>query len=327
MAKSFLCLAILVSLLGVGLTSVLYDKQVFNNNNCGRFLYKMFEPEGLYHVRSSIKRICQCYQGADYFATMYNKNSFIPLYSAYVYGNQPPGAQGTQICGNGTGAVHTCSRERWCIEPELVATNLNRKNMEECPRGPAVNTPPDPWWTQVSGSQAVDDDYKGNNSQSYNRGHLNPQGHHEGNAAKATFTLTNSVPQVVELNTKWANQYEDKILDEINTARGTRLCPSAYVLTGVLASNNNNNMNNRVNIPSHIWSAFCCVNNGVPTGSRAFLLGNKPNDQNQNVQSMTLQRLQSNLERIINKTTAVTLFQNNCEIPGNDGARAGRGNG
>ncbi|KAK1154586.1 hypothetical protein AOXY_G28566 [Acipenser oxyrinchus oxyrinchus] len=314
MAKSFLCLAILVSLLGVGLASVLYDNQVFNNNNCGRFLYKMFEPKGLYHVKSSIKRICQCYQGADYFATMYNKNSFIPLYSAYVYGHQPPGAQGTQICGKGTGAVHTCSRERWCIEPEV---RNQIPTFYCCYNYRAV----------FSGSQAVDDDYKGKNSQSYNRGHLNPQGHHEGNAAEATFTLTNSVPQVVELNTKWANQYEDNIQNEINTATGTRPCTSAYVLTGVLASNNNNNMNNRVNIPSHIWSAFCCVNNGVPTGSKAFLLGNNPNDQNQNVKSMTLQRLESYLKGIINKTTAVTLFHNNCKIPSNDGARAGRGNG
>lgn len=60
---SFLCLAILVSLLGVGLAKVRNQNQRFDNNNCGRFLYGGFEPNGLHRYETNIARICQCYHG------------------------------------------------------------------------------------------------------------------------------------------------------------------------------------------------------------------------------------------------------------------------
>ncbi|MGH0140702.1 UNVERIFIED_CONTAM: hypothetical protein FKN15_071883 [Acipenser sinensis] len=91
---SFLCLAILVSLLGVSLAKVLNQIQRFDNNNCGRFLYRGFEPNGLHRYETNIAMICQCYQGADYFATMYDRNRLIALYSTYIYGAKPAGGRG-----------------------------------------------------------------------------------------------------------------------------------------------------------------------------------------------------------------------------------------
>ncbi|MGH0163772.1 UNVERIFIED_CONTAM: hypothetical protein FKN15_063162 [Acipenser sinensis] len=297
----FLCLAILVSLLGVGLAKVLNQKKRFDNNNCGRFLYRGFEPNGL-HRDKTIARICQCYQGADYFATMYDRNRRIALYSAYVYGTQPAGGRGQNLCGAGiVNDTYTCGRARWCIEPELIAENIAQRNMEECPGNTQKQ-----WLDKVKGSQAVDQDYS---DTLYTRAHLNPNGHNTVTDAKAaTFTLTNAVPQIQALNKLWAEQYENNMQYFINSVAYGQ-CPSAYVLTGAIPSNNK--MNERVTIPSSIWSAFCCVNNGNPTGSMAFWLENDPNVTD--IEIMTLRALQNKLGRRLK--AQVTLFQNDCEMP------------
>ncbi|MBN3274206.1 ENDD1 protein, partial [Polyodon spathula] len=176
--------------------------------------------------------------------------------------------------------------------------------MEECPG----NRPEQkPWLDQVMGSQAVDQDYSGTR---YTKAHLNTNGHHNGSAQSATFTLTNAVPQIQALNTLWAKQYEEQMQHFIDSVRSGP-CPSAYVLTGAIPSNNQ--MNKRVTIPSSIWSAFCCVNNNnnqVPTGSMAFWLENNPNVTN--IEIMTLQDLQDKLGKKLN--SQVTLFQNNCKM-------------
>ncbi|CAJ1085721.1 uncharacterized protein LOC119027738 [Xyrichtys novacula] len=112
--------------------------------------------------------------------------------------------------------------------------------------------------------QADNNDYK-SNSDVYNRGHLFPADHAFDNSDKvSTFTLTNVVPQTVSFNGGSWQKMETcvKCVMQkycINNNRAIQ----GFVLTGAKPSNNNNKLNKRVNIPTMLWSAFCCYSSRV----------------------------------------------------------------
>ncbi|XP_068890499.1 endonuclease domain-containing 1 protein-like [Aphelocoma coerulescens] len=107
---------------------------------------------------------------------------------------------------------------------------------------------------QIGQSQAITQDYK--NLTELDRGHLSPSGHQNGNNNKsATFTLTNIVPQNSSLNKGAWKDYENQTM-----AQRTQGCTTTYVITGAVPGNTYI-ANNRVNKPSHIWSAACCQTN------------------------------------------------------------------
>lgn len=101
-------------------------------------------------------------------------------------------------------------------------------------------------------SQAVLQDYK---NSTYTRGHLNPslhQGTRENR--RATFTLTNVVPQRKESNSGTWNQLENEVLRKYNSScKGTM-----HVITGSLPYVSESWLRNRVSIPEYMWSAYCC---------------------------------------------------------------------
>ncbi|KAM9376254.1 uncharacterized protein KZ484_008875 [Pholidichthys leucotaenia] len=116
---------------------------------------------------------------------------------------------------------------------------------------------------QVAQNQAVEQDYAALkdpiNKIRYNRGHLNPTGHHTGDGSRATNTLTNIVPQHMDLNEgQWLTAEKNR---NDPASRGL----TTYVLVGAVPSPNNwvmrDNMN-RVNIPDYIWAAHCYKNTG-----------------------------------------------------------------
>uniref|UniRef100_H2ZXV4 Uncharacterized protein n=1 Tax=Latimeria chalumnae TaxID=7897 RepID=H2ZXV4_LATCH len=253
--------------------SKVLNSPTFTGGECEVYFYGGIEPQGFEGGRN-MRRICQCYKDTAYFATLYDQDRRIPLYSAYVYGKN----EGSR-CGRNVA---------WCIEPQLTDQNEN-DNLEKSPSENA----PGGWFNKVRDFQAVDQDYK---HSGYTRGHVNPNGHHKNEGSRsATFTFTNIIPQPEQANQEWARGYETKM--ETLTAG----CSETYVITG--ASPGDQSLRNRVNIPDYIWSAFCCVdNNGRPMKSGAHILHNVAGEK---VIAMSLASLQLELN--------INIFKNDCQ--------------
>nr|XP_013763492.1 PREDICTED: mucin-2-like [Pundamilia nyererei] len=105
-------------------------------------------------------------------------------------------------------------------------------------------------------NQARDQDYR--NNQSFDRGHLFPSSYGSDQIEKmSTFTLTNIVPQQHKFNTGRWNRMEKCVKCVLN-----KFCINnneeieGFIVIGALPSNSS--LNNRINIPSVLWSAFCC---------------------------------------------------------------------
>uniref|UniRef100_A0A7N8YQD5 Uncharacterized protein n=1 Tax=Mastacembelus armatus TaxID=205130 RepID=A0A7N8YQD5_9TELE len=109
---------------------------------------------------------------------------------------------------------------------------------------------------QVGLSLSDDKDYK--NKEKLARGHLFPHNHALNETDKrSTNTLTNIVPQAEQFNSgSWSNMENcvkcvmDKYCKDNNGV------PEGFVVTGQQPGNNK--LNNKVNIPKMLWSAFCC---------------------------------------------------------------------
>uniref|UniRef100_A0A3P8Q991 Uncharacterized protein n=1 Tax=Astatotilapia calliptera TaxID=8154 RepID=A0A3P8Q991_ASTCA len=104
--------------------------------------------------------------------------------------------------------------------------------------------------------QAGNQDYR--NNQRFDRGHLFPSSYGFTDLEKkSTFTLTNIVPQQHKFNTGRWNRMENCVRCVLN-----KFCINnneeieGFVVTGALPSDSS--LNNRINIPSVLWSAFCC---------------------------------------------------------------------
>lgn len=117
-------------------------------------------------------------------------------------------------------------------------------------------TPPAKVDQNVVDSQAVQKDYT---NSSYTRGHLNPSQHHNGtDVRRATFTLTNVVPQKSASNDgPWA-----KLENRVSKILSEYCLGEAYIVTGVIPYENDDWLKDegRVAIPEYMWSAYCCQN-------------------------------------------------------------------
>uniref|UniRef100_A0A3P9N2I0 Endonuclease domain-containing 1 protein-like n=1 Tax=Poecilia reticulata TaxID=8081 RepID=A0A3P9N2I0_POERE len=100
-------------------------------------------------------------------------------------------------------------------------------------------------------------DYRSNRT--FDRGHIFPSSYASTKADKlSTFTLTNVVPQAESFNKGSWNKMERKSSKKthkycVNSSGGT----GGFVVTGALPSSSST-LNNRVNVPTALWSAFCC---------------------------------------------------------------------
>lgn len=160
-------------------------------------------------------------------------------------------------------------------------------------------------------NQARNQDYWKDYKSNCSTGALFPVNHTADlETAESVFTLTNSVPlkngfreeiwNVVEIKTK---ENMDKYCRDNNDNI------VAYVLTGAIPSKAK--LNNRVNIPSYVWTAFCCYNKTEASWvSKTFKAENKAT--NVNVTFQDLQRLQDFLKRQLKVN--VELFNNNCNV-------------
>ncbi|NXA99560.1 ENDD1 protein, partial [Cnemophilus loriae] len=267
-----LLLQVLASCLWLG-----HGEVVKSFASCPQFFYRNTTPDNAL-VPQDPAWICQRYNNQYHFATLYDRNRRIPVYSAYIYRPGP----GTRS-------------KSWFVEPQLINPTYSKDMDTEKSIETQYKISPQ----QIGQSQAITQDY--NNLQDLDRGHLSPSGHQSGNNSKwATFTLTNIVPQNSTLNQgEWKN-YEDKTM-----AQKTQGCRTTYVIVGAVPGNTYI-ANKRVNVPSHIWSAACCQTN-MNLKTWAVIADNNKNQ----VQNLTLLQLEANLSQLYGKKK-ISLFHSAC---------------
>lgn len=151
-------------------------------------------------------------------------------------------------------------------------------------------------------NQAVNKDYK---NSGYERGHLAPVYHASSQkCADATFTLTNTAPQYSSFNKQWFHRVEKRIAKTVNDDCRHN---TAYIVTGVVPGVEK--IENRVRVPSHFWTAYCCkrTNNQLMSGGA---LGVNSKDK-RTPELMPLSQLESKLKELYN-VESFHLFDNNC---------------
>uniref|UniRef100_A0A671MJ97 Endonuclease n=1 Tax=Sinocyclocheilus anshuiensis TaxID=1608454 RepID=A0A671MJ97_9TELE len=126
--------------------------------------------------------------------------------------------------------------------------------------------------------QALSDDYK---NSGFDRGHLAPVYQAESQScADATFTLTNAAPQNLSFNRGQWRKLEENIAIFLNSE-----CKlyTVYTVTGVVPGASQ--IKNRVNVPSHFLTAYCCLDNNKKCQfSKGFIGENKnitPKEKNE----------------------------------------------
>ncbi|XP_055768567.1 uncharacterized protein LOC129844689 [Salvelinus fontinalis] len=145
--------------------------------------------------------------------------------------------------------------QRWMIEPQLE--DIDIKEMKTQHKLKVLNNNKD---IRVD-HQAVDTDYNATiKGMILERGHLFPCSYAPDNDTKrSTFTLTNIVPQERGFNRGRWMQMECNVRKAlVSNCKDNNNKIEAYVVTGAVPNNNNNTLNNRVNIPDIMWTAFCC---------------------------------------------------------------------
>ncbi|NXO46413.1 ENDD1 protein, partial [Locustella ochotensis] len=269
-----LLLQVLASCLWLGHSEVLNSFAT-----CPQFFYAGTPPNDVLQPQNPAW-ICQYYSNSYQFATLYDTRTRIPVYSAYIY--RP---------GSGT-RPHTW----WFVEPQLIGKNI-LKNME---RETVLIDENKFTFDQIKLSQAVLDDYE--KMTGLDRGSLNPSDHQDNTDSKtATFTLTNAVPMDSSLYTGQWNSYQFTTMQE--KSKG---CTNTYVITGAVPGNSYV-VDGRVNRPSHIWSAACCL---VGTQPRKAWGAIAENDNNQ-VEFLKLGELEARLSELYGGKK-VTLFSSAC---------------
>ncbi|XP_053494303.1 endonuclease domain-containing 1 protein-like [Ictalurus furcatus] len=204
------------------------DGDVGDFTPCLNFFYRARPPTGIAGTP-----ICQRYSNRYHFATLYSRERRTPWFSGYVFS-----------CPHGKRP-----RGEWKYEPQLANSKAGG-NMVPFP------TPPAKVDQNVVDSQAVQKDYT---NSTYTRGHLNPSQHHNGtDVRRATFTLTNVVPQKSASNDgPWA-----KLENRVSKILSEYCLGEAYIVTGVIPYENDHWLKDegRVAIPEYMWSAYCCQN-------------------------------------------------------------------
>ncbi|XP_061923989.1 endonuclease domain-containing 1 protein-like [Entelurus aequoreus] len=248
---------------------------------CMEYFHSRKVPE--YHTSTSgTVRLCQRFANRYHFATLYDTNHRIAVYSAYIF--QPSNGGGRE--------------RRWFVEPQLVNPSWQAEMKDGYWLGrdhPGI---------YLGEKQALNEDYT---HSGFDRGHLNPNGHHAVPGRNATFTLTNVVPQNPKLNQNAWRIHESQLTELFRSK-----CSKVYVLVGAIPSADNwivkNNVK-RVNIPDYLWNAFCCLdNNDKPIQGAAAAARNTADNW---VEKFSLDELAEFLQQFSNQPVG-ELFHNNC---------------
>ncbi|XP_025756798.1 uncharacterized protein LOC112843133 isoform X2 [Oreochromis niloticus] len=238
------------------------------------------------------KLICQTLNDTRTFVTLYDTQNKIPVFSA------------AEFNGNISGRP-----DIWMIEPQLENTTDN-PNMR--PSNDSIDYE----------NQAGNKDYK---NTGFSRGHLFPNSYGSTDLKKnSTFTLTNIVPQIIKFNSGSWNKMEECIKCVLN-----KYCINnngnieGFVVIGAQPSNNS--LNNRINIPSVLWSAFCCYSHSKNSWLSSAHWGNNTDHKPEHLKTRTLGKLHRELKievfpktKCPKNTTVTHLYSNlpsNCSCP------------
>ncbi|KAK2899622.1 hypothetical protein Q8A73_012751 [Channa argus] len=206
-------------------------------SDCKGFLLDERIPEipgilvdGKIQDQNRYKIICQTFNDKKRFVTLYDITNMIPVFSAYKY----KGENKKKI------------KHSWMMEPQLEEPE-DDENMQDC-------------ISDNYNYQAKNRDYE--NEADYDRGHLFPRSFAYSEEDKhSTFTLTNIVPQAKNFNqVSWVKMEKCLGCILLRFCKNSNNLPEGYVVTG--AQPGTGKLKERVNIPSVLWSAFCCYNNG-----------------------------------------------------------------
>uniref|UniRef100_A0A669CKE1 Endonuclease domain-containing 1 protein-like n=1 Tax=Oreochromis niloticus TaxID=8128 RepID=A0A669CKE1_ORENI len=230
--------------------------------------------KGKIRNQNRYKVICQTSRNTRTFVTLYDTKNKIPVFSAAKYRG---GAGGKR------------PKIKWMTEPQLENPN-DDNNMRQSDNN------------IIYKHQAGDSDYKPYNKQRFDRGHLFPSSYGSDPTEKSsTFTLTNAVPQNSRFNRgKW-NQMEKcvkRFLDGNCINDKNRI---AFLIIGAkprhsVSSDSDRSLlnKNKINIPSVLWSAFCCYSNSQKKWLAGAHWGENRDDCSINLQ--TLEDLKENLK-------------------------------
>nr|XP_054603320.1 endonuclease domain-containing 1 protein isoform X2 [Nothobranchius furzeri] len=244
-------------------------------SECDQFLLGQTPPHvpgilegGRILDQNRYKLICQTYNNKPRFVTLYDVRNKIPVFSAYKYVGEKDRKR---------------PKSKWKIEPQLENENLG-KNMMTKEKN------------QIYMQQGVDTDYRSNGT--VDRGHIFPSSYGSTTEdKKSTFTLTNVVPQAESFNKGSWNRMErcTKCVMEKYCTNSSG-APEGFGLTGSQPSFNNT-LNNRINIPSTLWSAFCCYSTITRTWIASAHWGDNIPDgsRNKHLETKTLAELQNRL--------------------------------
>ncbi|KAF3697603.1 Endonuclease domain-containing 1 protein [Channa argus] len=258
---------------------------------CRQFLYMGIPPTGL--EQDSLRFICQRYNKKPRYVTLYNPVDHIPVYSAYTF-KRSDGEK--------------CMDVPWMYEPQLSTTS-DTDEMQPFPRGYIH--------LNFEDTQAVLEDYA--NAILYERGTLNPDEHqNEPDDKASTYTLTNVVPVVPDLNNRVWNTQEDIIRKRLNNyCRGT-----AYIVTGITTSGKmirRQNIN-RIAVPTYLWSAYCCADydHNTPYIERyrfPSFAHYALNEENKEVVELPVQHLKEFLKKTTYVDQNFQIFVGDCVPP------------
>ncbi|NWS22651.1 ENDD1 protein, partial [Pachyramphus minor] len=231
-------------------------------NTCNEFFYQKTPPNNAL-LPQDPAWICQTFNKQLFYATLYDVNRRIPVYSAYKY--EPK---------------NFTTNHTWMVEPQLISLNLseNMQTVRTLKKQAKISI------QQIMDKQAVNKDY---NNSGLDRGHLNPNGHHNTTVSRnATYTLTNIVPMNKTLNRiAWKN-YEQQTM-----RNKSQNCRTTYIIVGAVPGNSSIS-NGRVNVPRHIWSGACCKTNNNTVSAWAAIA-----EDNQ-VKDVTLEELENKLTEL-----------------------------
>ncbi|XP_038010020.1 endonuclease domain-containing 1 protein-like [Motacilla alba alba] len=270
-----LLLQVLASCLWLG-----HSEVVKSFATCPQFFYAGTPPNDVLKPNNPAW-ICQRFRNLHRYATLYDRDRRIPVYSAYKY--KPGSGKTTDM--------------PWFVEPQLIGKN----NLKEMERESVLMDQHKFTSDQIKESQAVPADYKG--LKGLDLGHLNPTGHQDGVENKtATFSLTNIVPQDKSLKKGQWSVYESKTMSKISQG-----CNTTYVITGAVPGNINI-AEGRINRPSHIWSATCCLVGKKTMKAWGAIAENSKNK----VENLSLGELEERLTKLYGGKKKVSLFNKAC---------------
>uniref|UniRef100_A0A3Q1JY81 Endonuclease domain-containing 1 protein-like n=1 Tax=Anabas testudineus TaxID=64144 RepID=A0A3Q1JY81_ANATE len=241
-------------------------------SQCEGFLLNETHPnipgvleDGEIQNQNRYKVICQTYENKERFVTLYDTKNKIPVLSAYKYRGEENSEEKEERPEN-----------QWKIEPQLEERD-SMSNM----------------WDDTYRRQASNADYR--NTQNYTRGHLFPCCHASNNDDKIpTFTLTNIVPQTKSFNCGSWQKMESRLKYVLEKhCINNNDVPEGFVVTG--AKPGTEKLNNKINIPSVLWSAFCCYNKTTDKWIAGAHWGLNRADGPDNLEMKTLEELQQEL--------------------------------